>query len=165
MFANFSELRSICELCQRMATYTVSVDILYRFYTKRGNACQFRGPHNVGKQTFLGKYVYTMFLKIITHEFWPSWTSPPTDRVCVYISLLSCDPPDFSSFRSDPPNPPSRWGGSPPPLPTLKGGPSLASARLPPFGPGHLLGVLAQIVWILEINFWPNKKHQQFTFF
>ena len=56
MFANFLILRIVCQLCQRIAKYAISVDNLNQKHIKRGCVCQFLGPHNAGKHTFLGVF-------------------------------------------------------------------------------------------------------------
>ena len=73
MFVNFSVLNNVCQFCQRIAKYALSIDNLYQKYTTRGYACEILGPHKVDKQTFLGKQFFRIFP---THQFWPPRTSP-----------------------------------------------------------------------------------------
>ena len=72
MFVNLFVLNQVCQLCQRMAKYTISIDNLYLKYITRGYVCEFWGPHKVVKHTFLEKHVFQL---LVAHQFWSLWTS------------------------------------------------------------------------------------------
>ena len=64
MFDTFFVLNDVCQLCQRMAKYAISIDNLHQNKITRGYVCQFGGPHNVGKHNFSAKYVFELFVHI-----------------------------------------------------------------------------------------------------
>ena len=66
-------LETFANFLQRMAKDAISIDKLYRKYITRGYVCQFGGAHtmlaNIRSQE-------NIFLKELTHQFWPPRTSP-----------------------------------------------------------------------------------------
>ena len=53
MFVKQNVLNHGCQLCQRMAKYSIFIDCLYQEYTTRGYVCEFSEPHKVDKHTFV----------------------------------------------------------------------------------------------------------------
>ena len=50
------------EVCQQIVKYAIPINHLYPKCVKKDYVCQFLGPHNTGKPTFLVNYFHT-------HEF------------------------------------------------------------------------------------------------
>ena len=53
MLVNCSVLNHVCQLCQGMVKYAISIDNLNQNYITRGYVCEFLGPHTIDKHTFL----------------------------------------------------------------------------------------------------------------
>ena len=55
MFANCFALNHVCQLCQRMAKYVISIDRLYQKYITRGYICQCGGAAQCWQTYLFGK--------------------------------------------------------------------------------------------------------------
>ena len=73
MFANFSVLNHVCQLCQRLARCAISIDNLYQKYTTKGVCLQVLGATPSWQTYFFRKICFQLFLHI---SLGPLRTSP-----------------------------------------------------------------------------------------
>ena len=64
MFVNFSVWNNVCQLCQGTAKYAMTIDILYQKHITRGDVCEFWGPHQVDKHTFLDFVYFVSHIRV-----------------------------------------------------------------------------------------------------
>ena len=77
MFANLFALRNVCQPCQRMAEYAISINNLNQKYIKKGERLPVLRATQCWQTYLFRAFLFTHeFGNICAHECWPPRTSP-----------------------------------------------------------------------------------------